>query len=389
MKKLIGLLVLAFTMMSVSGCNLFKSSQTQPCTDFACECKPFDEDKVYHNIENNFTQIYDMGNKIAVVVENKYTDTGYQASGILYKKSEQVYYVISSASGSLNPLTTNLVNGQQMEYQTNGQVSIMTYDYVWHSAQLVNYYGPYDLALYSFTSSTAYSMPSIGDSDQLEIGEDIIAIGTPTFNLDLFNSFVKGVLSGVDRSVTAYSSFTSNTSQVTVINYSFAAIQFDAPINAGMEGGPIFNSKGNLVGIISYKDDGTDATMPYESISYGIGLKDVELIIDTLLTKTYVKGSMGITVSDVQNLSLEEKKLLGIPSTIYRGIFVSEVNANSAASVAGITKNSLIVQIDGKDVDSMLKLTKYLVRHQVGDQITIQIKNIVTGELATHKVTLR
>ena len=221
-----------------------------------------------------------------------------------------------------------------------------------YPATLVGYDASNDISLLKID---AQDLPcvKIGSSDALAVGERVAAIGNPLG--ELTSTLTVGYVSAKDRSV--------NTDG-TAINM----IQTDAAINSGNSGGPLFNMRGEVVGITTAKYSGTSGSgATIEGIGFAIPIDDVVDMIEDIREKGYVSGAyLGVMVQDVSEEAIE---LYGTPA----GALVVEATEGYCAQKAGIEAKDIIVDIDGKKVDSVAGLTKVLRDYEAGDTVQVTV----------------
>ena len=225
----------------------------------------------------------------------------------------------------------------------------------------------------------AISVATLGDSENLKVGEPAIAIGNA---LGYGQSVTTGVISALDRSVSTTDSQTGKTTESGA-----KLIQTDAAINEGNSGGALVNVNGEVIGINSAKLIGESV----EGIGYAIPISDVSDLIQTLMnqeTKSKVaeedRGMIGITGISVSD-SLSEQ--IGMPA----GVYVKEVTPGGGAEKAGMTKGCIITGINGSSVDSMEALQNQLQYYSKGEKVTLTIQIPQTNgeyEEQTLEVTL-
>lgn len=226
------------------------------------------------------------------------------------------------------------------------------------------------------------AVASIGDSDSLKVGEQVVAIGNA---LGYGQSVTTGIVSAVNRTLSSNSSDTqdSNSSD----NSSSATyIQTDAAINPGNSGGALLNMNGEVIGINSAKLASTEV----EGMGYAIPISRVSDIIDNLMnqtTRTKVdsdkQGTIGIKGINVTS-DVQEK--YNLPE----GIYVSEVTSGSAAEKAGITSGSVITKFDGKSVTDIESLQDLLQYYKAGEtvELTLQVPDSDSYKEKTVSITL-
>ena len=194
-----------------------------------------------------------------------------------------------------------------------------------------------------------------GDSDQLEIGELAVAIGNPMGSVH--GSVTAGIISATER-------------ELTIDDVTISAIQTDAAINPGNSGGGLFDSYGNLIGIVYAKS----SSVSIEGIGYAIPVNDVKDLIDQMINdpdsvQAQTKGSqimLGITIVDITEAM---SKQYSMPV----GVYVREVSEMSAAERAGLTKGDIIVAFDGKTVTCADDLNAIKAEQTPGDTVEMTI----------------
>lgn len=227
------------------------------------------------------------------------------------------------------------------------------------------------------------AVASIGDSDSLKVGEQVVAIGNA---LGYGQSVTTGIVSAVNRTISSDSSDTQDSQSSSDSDNSATYIQTDAAINPGNSGGALLNMNGEVIGINSAKLASTEV----EGMGYAIPISRVSDIIDNLMnqtTRTKVdsdkQGTLGIkginVTSDVQDK-------YGLPE----GIYVSEVTSGSAAEKAGITSGSVITKFDGKSVTDIESLQDLLQYYKAGETVdlTLQVPDSDSYKEKTVSITL-
>lgn len=204
---------------------------------------------------------------------------------------------------------------------------------------------------------------TIGSSDDLKVGEQVVAIGNA---LGYGQSVTTGIVSAKNRRFNSDSSVVSGDDSTDGVNL----IQTDAAINPGNSGGALLNMDGEVVGINSAKLASTEV----EGMGYAIAISDVSDILENLMNEEPRErldddehGMLGIKGSTVSN---EAVQIYGIPA----GVFVSEVTEDGAAEEAGIKPNSVITKINGKTVSSINQLIEYLYYYAPGEDVEITMQ---------------
>lgn len=227
----------------------------------------------------------------------------------------------------------------------------------------------------------AISIANIGSSDDLKVGEQVVAIGNA---LGYGQSVTTGIVSAKNRRMDSDNNTVTDGSDDSSDGVNL--IQTDAAINPGNSGGALLNMEGEVVGINSAKLASTEV----EGMGYAIAISDVTDILQNLMNETSrdklddsEHGVLGIEGSSV---SSEAVQMYGIPA----GVFVKEVTEGGAADKAGLKANSVITEFNGKAVSSIDQLTEYLSYYEPDEEVelTVQIPHGTSYKEETVKVTL-
>lgn len=265
--------------------------------------------------------------------------------------------VIYSADGYI--ITNNhVVDGAE-------KISVTLYDGNSYIAEVVGCDERTDLAVIKIEPDEKLTVAKFGDSDELVVGETAIAIGNPGGE-DFANSLTRGVISGLNRSVT--------TSDGTVLN----VVQTDAAINPGNSGGALCNARGEVIGIntIKISMDG------YEGMGFAIPSNEVLTICKELMANGKIaRPALGVGIlADVtpqiayyNNLSVES------------GVLVAP-SAGGAAEKAGLKSYDIIVAIDDGEIKTYSELQSVIFGHEIGD--TVKVTVVRGGETMDFQVTL-
>lgn len=238
-------------------------------------------------------------------------------------------------------------------------ITVITSDGSEYEAEYVGGEENNDLALLK-VASDGFDAAAIGSSGNLIVGDQVVAIGNPLG--ELASTLTVGYVSAKDRVVTT---------DGTQINM----LQTDAAINPGNSGGPLFNMKGEVVGITSAKYSGTTTSgATIEGIGFAIPMDDVIGMLEDLKEFGYVTGAyLGVSVGDVEE-SVADR--YGMPL----GALVAEVVKGSCAEAAGIRAQDIIVNLGGHTVECVNDLTRALRKFEPGDTITVTVYRFGSGE---------
>ena len=211
--------------------------------------------------------------------------------------------------------------------------------------------------------ATGLQPVTLGDSDQLVVGETVYTIGNPLGELTY--SLSNGLVSALDRLITTSSTNqTTGQTETTTLN----VLQTNCDINPGNSGGPLFDSYGNVVGIVTAKYTETSSGVSAEGLGFALPINDVKTIIQDLIDHGYVTGKpyMGIQVTSVPDYAQH----YGVSA----GAYVESVAPGSCAEKAGLQTNDIIVAIDGTAIDSSTALTAALsANYKAGDTATLTV----------------
>jgi len=195
----------------------------------------------------------------------------------------------------------------------------------------------------------------LGDSDNLNVGDHVLAIGNPLGELTF--SMSGGMVSSVNRAIN-------------VGGTPFNMIQTDASINSGNSGGPLFNSYGEVVGIVSAKYSASGSGASVEGLGFAIPINDVFAMIQDIMTNGYItnKPYLAITAG-----TMTEEMAAQYRYTIDEGVFVYSVEEGGAAQKAGLKMGDVIVKVDDNEIESMEDLTVVKKKYAAGDTVTLTI----------------
>ncbi|MEK7158509.1 MAG: trypsin-like peptidase domain-containing protein [Patescibacteria group bacterium] len=216
---------------------------------------------------------------------------------------------------------------------------------------------------------------ALGDSDRLKIGQTVIAIGNVLGQYS--NSVTRGVLSGVNRTVTVGEGTDRQTLE--------GVLQTDAAINFGNSGGPLVNLAGQVVGINTAVDRGG------ESIAFAIPINQAKSAVESVKTfGRIVRPVLGIRYIEIDEVLAKQNQLpYNEGVLVARGSTPAElaVIPGSAADLVGIEENDIILEINGQKLDAENSLTKEIQKYQPGDEIRLKIWH--DGEEREEAVTLQ
>ena len=246
-------------------------------------------------------------------------------------------------------------------------VSVRFSDNTDHKAKIIAYDTDSDLAVLK-VDEKGLTPATFGDSDDLRVGELVVAVGNP-LGFDLFGSVTSGIVSALNR-------------EVSINDKQMKLLQTDAAINAGNSGGPLLNSCGQVIGINSAKISSSYGSASVEGLCFAIPISDAKKIIDDLINYNYVTGRPKLGVSSVDVTEADSRRY-GVPM----GAYVINVEDGSAADLAGIMVRDIIIDIEGETISSTAQLNTVKNKYKAGDTISIKVNR--NGEDKTFDVTLQ
>lgn len=229
-----------------------------------------------------------------------------------------------------------------------------------HDATLVGSDSRTDLAVLKIDMSGLTSA-TLGDSDMLTVGEDVIAIGNPLG--ELRGTATAGIVSALSR-------------EVTVGSVSMSLIQTDAAISPGNSGGGLFNASGSLIGIVNAKASSTNS----EGLGFAIPVSSVKTIISNLIDHGYVLGRayLGVYTQDVTLSSGTNDWGNSIFGNFFGGgassVQIAQIVSGSAAEKAGLKVGDLILKVDDTEISSNSMLASVISGYNAGDSATLTIQ---------------
>ena len=270
--------------------------------------------------------------------QNKNSVVGIANQGITTNIFGQVTETASSGSGFIISEDGYIVTNYHV-IEGAKTLTVITNDEEEYPATVVGYDDGNDFALIKI-DVTGLTPVKLGSSDNLIVGDQVVAIGNPLG--EMTNSLTVGYISVKDRDVTIDNS---------IINM----LQTDTAINPGNSGGPLFNMKGEVIGITTAKYSGTAV----ESIGFAIPVDDVTEMIEELMENGHISSPyMGIQITTETD---------GI------GVYVYSVEANSPAASAGLRKGDIIVGLGDYETPTLASLDKALRHFEPNDTTSIQI----------------
>lgn len=244
-----------------------------------------------------------------------------------------------------------LTNAHVVNNSGKYPVKVILHNNKQFEAKVVGYDKTTDLAVLKI-NATNLSPATFGSSDDMQVGDSVIAIGNPG-GLSFAGSLTGGLISALDRTIENHS------------DNGMTFIQTDAAINPGNSGGPLVNMFGQVIGINSNKI----ITAGYEGMGFAIPISRAKNIIDDLIAHGYVSGRsrLGITGRTVSDLLVQ---MYGLP----RGVLIEEISSDSDLRRFNVVKGDIITKVDGKAITGMDELVDTILgNHKPGDIISMTI----------------
>lgn len=263
------------------------------------------------------------------------------------------FQTTSAASGSGFVLTDDgylLTNYHVVE--GSNAITVTMYDGTAYDAALIGYDESNDIAVLKI-EATGLTPVTLGDSDNLNVGDAVLAIGNPLGELTF--SLTSGAVSSLDREITMSNGLTMD------------LMQTDCAINSGNSGGALFNLYGEVIGITNAKySSSSSSEASIDNIGFAIPINNVMSIVQSIIEKGYVsKPYVGIMVANVSNEALA----YGLP----KGAAVQSVTEDGPAATAGLQANDIITEVNGTAIEDRKDVADVIAAAQVGDKLTMSV----------------
>ena len=302
-------------------------------------------------------QIYELACKQVVGITTDVTYTNY--FGMQSSSAVSGSGFIISADGYI------VTNYHVIEYavQQNSPITVMLHDGTKYTGTIVGTEQANDIAVLKIEAS-GLTPAVFGNSDSLHVGDTVYAVGNPLGELEF--SMSTGHVSALDRVITTEDSESINMFQV------------DAAVNPGNSGGPVYNSLGQVVGVVTAKYTSSGI----EGLGFAIPVNDVNKIADDLITKGYVTGKAYLGIWLDERYSEMYAQYYNMPL----GAYVADVGAGSCAERGGIQKGDVITKLGGIEITSYTELKNAMKQFYAGDVVEIELYR--AGESMTLTITL-
>ena len=238
------------------------------------------------------------------------------------------------------------------------RIDVTMYDgTVYEYAEVIGHDSSTDLAVIK-VDATDLKPAEFGNSDNLKMGNKVVALGYPSEEL----SVTQGIVSGLARDVYEDT------------GYAIKCLQIDAAINPGNSGGPLFNAAGQVIAVNSAKI----VASGYEGIGFSIPINEAKVIIDDILKNGYVTGRVALGITG-QTYS----------DSHYRGFLIYTIENDSPMNKTEAKRGDLITAVDGVIVESYAELRSELAKHKVGDTVTLKLLRSENRQVREFSVSVK
>ena len=296
----------------------------------------------------NYGQSSDLGDKVA---------SG-EGSGVIMSESNGKTYIMTCAHVIAEGSSFTVTLDNDKEYE----------------ASMVGYDSQTDIGVLSI-NATGLQIAEFGDSKDIEVGEDCIAIGCPG-GLTFKNSVTKGIVSALDVPVSSS------------IGYNNECIQVDAAINPGNSGGALFNMQGQVIGINSSKIASTE----YEGMGFAVPSNTAVETANSLIKNGYVAGraKIGIEYNTLANYNSANAILKALAEQGFKDaqgtMVIQTIDSESDLNNHGIKQYDMIVAVEGETLTSTDIVSSVLAKKKPGETITLTIARIENNSIKTFEV---
>lgn len=219
-----------------------------------------------------------------------------------------------------------------------------------YSATLIGSDSKTDIAVIKI-EATGLQAAALGNSDQLVVGESVLAVGNPLGSLG--GTVTNGIISALDR-------------EIEIDGQLMTLLQTNAAINPGNSGGGLFNGKGLLIGIVNAKSSGSDI----EGLGFAIPINTAKAVAEDLINHGYVQGrvSMGVTLVDITDAQTAMQYRVQ-----YLGVYVLNVTEGGSGEAAGLEVGDCILSVAGTTVSTSSDISAVLDDYNIGDSVPMVV----------------
>lgn len=236
-------------------------------------------------------------------------------------------------------------------YENNYKITVLFKDGTSYEASIAGFEEDGDIAVLKIDANDL-SPVTVGNSDNIAVGDSVFAIGHPLGELDF--SMTSGRVSALDRSITA----DRNSAPINMF-------QFDAAINSGNSGGPVFNESGEVIGIATAKVGSSGV----EGLGFAIPINDAADIANELITKGYVSGKAYLGVDIDTRYTSVYAQYYNLPE----GAYVYNVESGSCAEKCGLAAGDIITQLGDNSIGSYSDLNAVIKQFKSGESVEIVV----------------
>lgn len=281
----------------------------------------------------------------------------------LYQGNE----LVGNGSGSIISYANNkakiVTNNHVVDQSSNITVKVIFSNKKEVTAKILGKDNVSDLALLEVPVNFKVTPITLGDSDQLQAGESVIAIGSP-LDVKFIGTVTKGIVSGLNRTIE------TDTNNDNVPDYEMKVIQTDTSINPGNSGGPLINMAGQMIGINTSKIN----IEGFEGMGFAIPINEAKAILEQLEKNgKIVRPTLGISYQAISNIPEDMYEQFNIPTDIKDGIYIVEVKNGSAAARAGLKADDIIYEVNGSKITSTAVFTSKLYQAKKGDTLKLKV----------------
>lgn len=343
MKKFTKLVLAVLLAFAISGCS---------CSDKECNC-PGEQintnEQQYITINNGYRDLYRQSVQSVVMVRMQRKSNGEikaTGSGIVAIEEGNYAYILTNAH-----VVKDLTNDFELEVFFSDDEGFMS-----GKSEIARVMGKdfdEDVAVLEIPKSTKYKLANIGDSSKVEKGDFVYTIGSP---YQKFNHTTSGIISNYNVKIEIDMASSGAATPV-------YAILFDAPINKGNSGGALFDANGKVIGITTLKYDELNGIYGALPINYFMKVAKHLLANGT----DYKRPTLNLTILSVNEMG-KLKNTYGISASINTGVYVQ----NSLES-GSISNQTVITEINGNKIKSVVEFNVELLKYNIGDTITLTI----------------
>lgn len=316
---------------------------------------------VNYDVKSDLTEVIKNAKEstvgVAVYQNNKLSGSG---SGVIYKVEGKTVYVITNhhVIDSAQSIEVIYSNGESVKADLVGS----------------DQYG--DIAVLKMTVNFDVTAFKTGDSDLLDPGETVMAVGSP-LGIEYAGTVTQGIVSAAKRTVSVDLNGDGKE------DWDMNVIQTDAAINPGNSGGALVNAVGELVGITSMKYSSEEV----EGMGFALPINDaIKLVEEIISTGKVNRPTLGISGVALDGYSSYELYMYRIQTNLNKGIYVANVQSGSAASEAGIKVGDVLTSFDGEDIESYKDFLTKLYSKKPNDTVKITVNRNGTSSTLSVKL---